>query len=105
MAVDHEAYKGDQAYQMYQELLEIVAENEEDDSTTDVTQVSDSRGYAPNMPVVAEESETEYPSFKQQKSGKSGGALQRGDSEFDEVINNVLGENRRDDLSDDDDDY
>lgn len=37
MAVDHEAYKGDQAYQMYQELLEIVAENEEDDSTTDVT--------------------------------------------------------------------
>ena len=50
---------------MYQELLEIVAEQEEDGgASTDVT-VADSRGYAPNMDVVAEESETEYPSFKQ----------------------------------------
>ena len=89
---------------MYQELLEIVAETEEDSGASTDATVADSRGYAPNMPVVAEESETEYPSFNQKKPSH----LQRGDSEFDEVINNVLGENnqaqfRRDDLSDDDD--
>lgn len=56
---------------MYQELLEIIAEseqNQDDESgtSTDVT-VADTRGYAANMPVVAEESETEYPSFKEKK--------------------------------------
>ena len=39
------------------------------------------------MPVVLEESETEYPSFSQKKAK---GGLKRGDSEFDEVIDNVL---------------
>lgn len=76
---------------MYQELLEIVAENEQnlDDegSSTDVT-AAESRGYAANMPVVMEESETEYPSFKQERKR---GKMQRGDSEFDDVIDNVLG--------------
>lgn len=58
------------------------------------------------MPEVVEESETEYPSFSQNKK------IKRQDSEFDKVIDSVLNENRdrskspfrRDDLSDDDDD-
>mmetsp|Transcript_36636 Transcript_36636/g.48107 ORF Transcript_36636/g.48107 Transcript_36636/m.48107 type:complete len:96 (+) Transcript_36636:3043-3330(+) len=61
------------------------------------------------MPVVLEESETEYPSFSMKKRGGGAAAkqnLRRGDSEFDEVIDQVLEDNknvaRRDDLSDDD---
>ena len=53
-------------------MLEIVAEAEQniddnDGASTDITE-ADSRGYAANMPVVAEESETEYPSFDRKKN-------------------------------------
>ena len=53
------------------------------------------------MPVVAEESETEYPSFDRKKNNP--------DIQFEDVIDKVLAENReenhfgRDDLSSDDD--
>ena len=62
------------------------------------------------MPAIFEESETEYPSFSMKKRGGDGANrnLGRGDSEFDDVIDQVLEENknagRRDDLTDDDDD-
>ena len=87
-------------------MLEIVAESEQnldDDSgaSTDIT-AADSRGYAAVMPIVAEESETEYPSFDRKRKNP--------DTQFEDVIDKVLAENReenhfrRDDLSDDDDD-
>lgn len=97
---------------MYQELLDIVRSSEEPDDTSatssDATrpESTTSHNYVPNMPVVAEESETEYPSFSMKKKGAARD-LKRGDSEFDEVIDSVLAENkgpanaRRDDLSDD----
>ena len=57
------------------------------------------------MGVIFEESESEYPSFNMKKKPYA-----KGDSEFEQVIDKVLKENRekspfrRDDLSDDDDD-
>mgnify|MGYP001626723756 CR=1 FL=1 len=60
------------------------------------------------MDVVVEESETEYPSFSMKKRGEHK-QVKRSDSEFDQVVDQVLEENkshtpRRDDLSDEDDD-
>lgn len=78
------------------------ADDEEDQSTASNTTHPES--VQPNMPAIAEESETEYPSFSQ-KLPKFG----REDSEFDQVIDSVLAQNRdkspmrRDDLSDDSD--
>jgi len=99
------------AYQMYQELLDIVrnADSPADDASTSTDATAAHKGYEANMPVVLEESETEYPSFSMKKRGQAGKRnLARGDSEFDEVIDQVLEENknaaRRDDLSDEDDD-
>ena len=71
---------------MYQELLDIVRSSDEPDDTSassDATRPeSKAHSYAANMPVVAEESETEYPSFSMKKKGPSK-ELKRGDSEFD----------------------
>lgn len=79
-------------------------EEQEDEASTDLTQIEQSMA----MPSIAEESETEYPSFttKHQPYGR----VKRADSEFDKVIDSVLEDNRskspmrRDDFSDDDDD-
>lgn len=66
---DEELYAGDQAYQMYQELLNIVRsgdepEEEASSASTDITdQYRAADNYTANMTVVPEESETEYPSF------------------------------------------
>jgi len=59
------------------------------------------------MDVVVEESETEYPSFSMKKKGEP--KLKRNDSEFDKVVDQVIGKSRsptprRDDFSDDDSD-
>jgi len=92
---------------MYKELLDIVRNSDQPDDTSTSTDVTN-RAYAANLPVVLEESETEFPSFSMKKRGDARPNLKRGDSEFDEVIDQVLEENkqgfRRDDLSDDDDD-
>lgn len=54
---------------MYSELLDIVRgaeqpdEEEASSASTDVTEYRAADNYAANMPIVAEESETEYPSF------------------------------------------
>ena len=55
---------GDQAYQMYAELLDIVrgADQPEDDVSGTSTEATRNE-YVANMPVVEEESEAEYPSF------------------------------------------
>jgi len=97
------------AYQMYQELLDIVRNADQADDASVSTDATAAKGYEANMPVVLEESETEYPSFSMKKRGGGAAAkqnLRRGDSEFDEVIDQVLEDNknvaRRDDLSDDD---
>ena len=58
---------------MYSELLDIVRGAEDPDDTetgsasTDVTEYRAADNYAANMPIVAEESETEYPSFSVKK--------------------------------------
>ena len=93
---------------MYAELLDIVrgAEQPEDSDVSGTSTEATRYEYAANMPVVVEESEAEYPSFSENKKN-----MRRGDSEFEEVIKDVLEENKRekspfkrDDLSDDDDD-
>ena len=53
---------------MYTELLDIVrnaeqAGEEANSESTDVTEYRAADNYAANMPIVDEESETEYPSF------------------------------------------
>ena len=72
---------------MYQELLDIVRSGDEPEADTtsasDVSRAADN--YHANMNVIAEESETEYPSFSQKRKPKHGG-----DDEFDAVIDNVL---------------
>lgn len=94
------------AYQMYQELLDIVrnADQADDSTSTDTTNAS---RYYSNMPIVAEESETDLPSFAMKKKGADRKQKVR-ESAFDEIIDQVLEENknakRRDDFSDDDDD-
>ena len=93
---------------MYQELLDIVRNVDEppaDDHISASTDISGPRGYEANMPVVVEESETEFPSFSMKKRGGAAD-IKGGDTEFDKVINTVLEENKnaamRDDFSDDD---
>ena len=70
---------------MYHELLDVVRNPEaltDDDASTDATKSEISAAhYKANMPAILEESEPEFPSFSQKKKG-----FQRGDSEFDEVV-------------------
>ena len=64
---DLEDYAGDQAYQMYQELLDIVRNaDEEDDAESEPSTQANSR-FAPNMSEVKEEMEPEQTDYE---SGK-----------------------------------
>lgn len=78
------------AYQMYQELLDIVRSEDQpvDDGASASTNTTVPNFYDANMPVVMEESETEFPSFSMKKKG--GAELKRNDSAFDSVIDSVL---------------
>lgn len=60
---------------MYQELLDIVRNGDQPDeeassASTDITESQNrpaANNYSANMPVVLEESETEFPSFSAKK--------------------------------------
>ena len=94
------------AYQMYQELLNIVRTADQvDDNASESTDTSVPQGkvYEANMPVVMEESAENFHSFDQKKKKPK---LDRDDS-FDAVLDQVLEENKaegNEEFSDDDDD-